>query len=177
MEHQFKIGDRVRVIDHRPHDWAKRPKWVEMMDTTYGKVGTITDLREDQLELRFDDRLLPFWYRHSWVEPFPAKEEPLLEVGDRVRLLCDTLSHSKGSIHTIERVDAADPAQPYRVGGWWCGKNQVELVGSSSDKPARESTSWIDLIQGLCGAGSPQESANKLPLINKTKLLTTIKID
>ena len=46
MEHQFKIGDRVRVIDHRPHDWAKSPTWVERIPAK-ATIEAVAEIKAD----------------------------------------------------------------------------------------------------------------------------------
>ena len=178
MEHQFKIGDRVRVITSRPADFATSPIWTASMDRYAGEDGYIdsVSLNPERVSVRFKDGNI--WkYKPSWLTPVPTEETPLLKVGDRVRLLCDTPCHSAGSILTIDRVDLNDPQLPYRVGGWRVTKDCVELANQIPIRSVSISIPCIDRIKSFLGVNSPKETAAKLPLISKTKLLPTIKLD
>lgn len=174
MEHQFKIGDRVRVIGSRPADWTGFPYWTDSMDKSAGKEGAVVFLDKARVGVMFANG--PYYsYKPSWL--IPATNEALLKVGDRVKLLSDCGFHLAGTILPIDRVDSNDPKLPYKAGGWWYSKDQVELVESSAVESVRISTPHIDAIKDFFGVSKPKESAAKLPLISKTKLLTTIKLD
>lgn len=175
MKHQFKIGDRVRVIASRPADWSENPIWTSSMDGCAGKEGVVNQVG-NYVRVRFEDGNC--WdYKPSWLLPIPAKKEALLKVGDCVRVLDSKPLQPAGTILPIDQVDSDDPNLLYRVGRWWYRKDQVELVGSNTVESARISIPHIDAIKSLFGAGNPKEPTTKLPLISKTKLLTTIKLD
>lgn len=176
MEHQFKIGDRVRVIGYRPIDCHEYPIWTNAMDRYAGKEGAVESLSEDTIVVRLETGTF-YSYKPSWLEPIPAKDGPLLKVGDCIKVLRGNDIHSVGTTLIIERVDSNNPALPYRAGDWWFKKDDVELVTPSCVEPMRISTPCIDIIKGFFGVSKSKESAAKLPLISKTKLLTTIKLD
>lgn len=170
MEHTFKEGDRVRVIDSRPADWAKAP-----FDRYTRKEGIVESSNERAVEVRFRDG--GCWrYKPSWLTPVPTEETPLLKVGDCIKVLRNISHHPVGTTLIIERVDLRDPNLPYRAGGWWYGKDDVELVIPSRVEPMRISIPHIDAIKDFFGVSKSKESAAKLPLISKTKLLTNIKL-
>lgn len=172
MEHTFKEGDRVRVIDSRPADWDRIPFWVDSMDRYAGEEGIVERSNERAVVVRFESG--ESWrYKPSWLKPLQARQEPLLKVGDRVRVLRDVYRFSEGQILTIEAVDSADPYFPYKAGGLWVGKEDVEPIS----KQPQKGNCGLSEIKRILGIGRTQEPTAKLPLINKTKLLTTIKLD
>ena len=169
MKHQFKIGDRVRVIGHRPADWFENPIWISTMDGYAGKEG-VADIIGVYVGVRFKDGKYCN-YKPSWLIPIPAKEEALLKVGDRVRVLCSNSNRPAGTILSIDRVDSADMSLPYHAENWWYSKDQVELVAPNPLKSP-------PTFKSKCLSVRPYpKSTTKLPLINKAKLLTTIKLD
>lgn len=176
MEHQFKIGDRVRVIGSRPADWVELPIWTDSMDKFAGKEGTVAFLNKADVGVTLENGSY-YTYKPSWLTPVPTKETPLLKVGDCIKVLRNRGYHPVGTTLIIEKVDSNDPDIPYRVGGWWYKKDDVELVIPSCVEPMRISTPGIDAIKHFFGVSKSKESVAKLPLISKTKLLTTIKLD
>lgn len=172
MEHQFKIGDRVRVIDHRPVDCYKHPVWTGAMDEYAGKEGIVEHLSEFFIDVRFETGVL-YFYKPSWLEPIPAKDGPLLKVGDRVRVVKDFADFHKGDEAVVDKVDPGDPFLAYRVNGVWVGKSRIEPICTES--PSRPSV--VSAAKRFLGIDCPKGPAVKLPLISKTKLLTTIKLD
>lgn len=148
------------------------------MDHYAGEEGDVILAPPDGafVNVRFKDNGV--WsYSPSWLIPIPAKNEALLKVGDRVRVLCSNSNRPAGTILSIDRVDSADMDFPYHAENWWYSKDQVELVESNTVESVGISTPCIDAIKSIFGAGTPKESTTKLPLISKTKLLTTIKLD
>lgn len=176
MEHQFKIGDRVRVIGHRPTDLVGLPPWNSEMDKTCGKKGFIAGFLPHSICVRLENGGM-WCYKPSWLKPLQAWQESLLKVGDYIKVLRDKGFFPVGTTLIIERVDSNNLGLPYRAGGWWFGKDDVELVTPSCFEPMRISTPYIYAKKGFWGASNPKEPTSKLPLINKTKLLTTIKLD
>ena len=176
MEHQFKIGDRVRVIGSRPVDWAEYPIWAGSIDKSAGKEGTVVFLGKACVGVMFEDGSY-YSYKPSWLTPVPTEETPLLKVGDCIKVLRNISCHPVGTTLIIERVDSNDTSLPYRAGGWWYGKDDVELVTPSYVEPMRISTPGIDAIKDFFGVSKFKEPTAKLPLISKTRLLTTIKLD
>ncbi len=173
MEHTFKEGDRVRVIDSRPADWCESPLWTDEMNRYAGKEGVVVEPSNVRaVGVQFEDGK-SWHYKPSWLKPLEARQEPLLKVGDRVRLLRPRYRYPAGEILTIEEVESNDLRLPYKVGGWWMGKEDVEPISEQLQK-ANSSLSEIKRILGIWRAQGPTA---KLPLINKTKLLTTIKLD
>lgn len=69
MEHEFKVGDKVMVIDHRPADAEEFPKWVHSMDECAGKTGVVIWVNTLTIQVKFDDREVwvykPEWIRHA----------------------------------------------------------------------------------------------------------------
>ncbi len=68
MEHEFKVGDKVRVIDHRPAGAEEFPKWVHSMDECAGKTGVVI-WANIFIQVKFDDGKVwiykPEWIRHA----------------------------------------------------------------------------------------------------------------
>lgn len=66
--HTFKVGDKVRVIDHRPSNFTEPPTWCELMDKRTGQIGTVTGkLIGGILTVSFGDG---WWnYRPEWLTP------------------------------------------------------------------------------------------------------------
>ena len=176
MEHQFKIGDRVRVIGSRPADWVESPIWTDSMDKSAGKEGIVLSIGKARVGVIFEDGSY-YNYKPSWLTPVPTEDTPLLKVGDCIKVLRNRDYHPMGTALIIEKVDSNDQYLPYRAGGWWYRKDDVEHVTPSCVEPMRISTPHIDAIKDFFGVSKSKESVAKLPLISKTKLLTTIKLD
>lgn len=69
MEHEFKVGDKVMVIDHLPADAEEFPKWVHSMDECAGKTGVVIWVNTLTIQVKFDDGEVwaykPEWIRHA----------------------------------------------------------------------------------------------------------------
>lgn len=171
MEHQFKIGDRVRVMGSRPADWREPPVWAASMDGYAGKEGVVY-LIGICVGVRFENGKC--WnYKPSWLIPIPAKEEALLKVGDRVRVVGNDPFFCKGAEGVVDTVDPRDSICTYRVNGRWVDNSSIEPI--HTETPSRPSV--VSAAKHFLGIDRSKESTTKLPLINKTKLLTTIKLD
>lgn len=199
MTHEFKIGDRVRVVNRRPEDCRDTPTWNPMMDETLGKEGIIADIIKDLESFRVAFSNGATWsYKPSWLVPAEtrsetAKPNPPFKPGDRVRVkpLGYIMEHNRfgcpdgmrplaGEIVTIGRYDPNDNS--YSAAGYWWNPECFESVESEHTPelavPMRSdgSASFETLLGGLFPMPS-SPSADKLPLIDPTKLLTTIKLD
>ncbi len=64
MEQKFKVGDRVRVIDHRPRD-AEKCYWNSCMNACLGKEGVIKSIN-GSIRVEFPGGVF-WWYKPSWL--------------------------------------------------------------------------------------------------------------
>ncbi len=71
MSHEFKVGDRVRVIDHRPSD-ASDLCWSDEIEKTLGQTGIVKHVFKGYVGVRFHDG---DWYNYisSWLIPVEAE--------------------------------------------------------------------------------------------------------
>lgn len=181
MEHEFNIGDRVRVVDRRPENVGGNPYWVPAMDETLGKEGIIISfgLSAGSLRVRFNDGNT--WaYKPSWLIPAETRSETVKPIspfkpGDMVRVkplgyirkrnffgFSDGMRTLAGKIITIERYDPEDNS--YLAARHWWSPNCFEPV--ETEHTSEQAVPMRSL-----------PSADKLPLIDPTKLLTNIKLD
>lgn len=91
MAHEFKAGDRVRVIDRRP-DKTDTLHWDPLMDKTLGEEGVIDRLIENPFcfKVRFPEGM-SWIYLPEWLLPVEAaakhdKPQIPFKPGDRVRV-------------------------------------------------------------------------------------------
>lgn len=206
MAHEFKVGDRVRVIDHRPSDAHGYPNWAEGMDKTIGKEGLITAIMASGIiKVRFSYNEKTWLYKSSWVIPVVSDSKPETSIspfmpGDRVRVkprewfdrqptsawrdgrVC-ILEHSckewlLGMELTVERYDKTDDT--YMAGDYWWKAEWLEPVKlevcPTLLAPLKAMDKTMAKVLGSFFPQDPQITA-KLPLINSTKLLTHIKLD
>lgn len=180
----FKVGDRVRVIDHRPSNTGGFC-WNLQMDAYLGKEGVVESV-EGSIKVRFPDG--DYWYyKPSWLIPVSSasKPEPPFKAGDRVRLRPGTPNlplyglGRMGQTFTVEKYDESDNTVK-ADGFWWC-PYMLEHVEPESRPllcraPSSLSASTASLIASMFASRQPQMASN-LPLINSTKLLTHIKLD
>lgn len=73
---KFRIGDKVRVIGHRPSNANEGPVWVGQMDDYAGNAGEVIYATGSIIGVRFDDG--DCWrYIPEWLEPVePESEAP-----------------------------------------------------------------------------------------------------
>ena len=187
MEQKLKLGDRVRVIDHRPSDQSGFPTWNPKMDETLGQEGEIfeTWFVPDVFSVKFPNGRV--WnFKRSWLMLVESadKPNPPFKPGDRVRLNPDAgvplrlraLAHE---ILVVEEYDKSD--NTVKVGDDWLFARWLEHVEDethySLSSPLRAiGMSTAELISSMFVSRQPQ-SISKLPLINTNRLLTTIKLD
>lgn len=212
MEHEFNIGDRVRVVDRRPENVGGNPYWVREMDNTLGKEGIIMGFgfAAGSLRVRFNDG--DKWaYKPSWLVPAEAKSEtakaaPPFKPGDRVRvkplewfdgcrrdcagnpivggitLLSPGMTACCGMEFTVERitpfgnVDLVETPFAFSVGMLEAVDAENTLVLSPLSRLGSAFFRRADPLKSGSASRSPN-SADKLPLIDPTKLLTNIKLD
>lgn len=67
--HVFKVGDKVRAIDHRPDNYLDLPTWGDSMDAHMGDVGTVIDIIAGKY-LRVDFNGYSWNYRPEWLIPY-----------------------------------------------------------------------------------------------------------
>lgn len=183
MEHKFKVGDRVRVIDHRPSDAYELPNWTEEMDKTLGRIGVVKRRYGDILHVSFPDNC--WHYKSSWLIPVKSDSNhdtprPQFKPGNRVRVKPDadiSLPYLNAMRHkdlTVELYDKSD--NTCKAGGWWWKAEWLEPVDPEPVRPARSllESCIHSLISSVKAA---QPITGKLPLINSTRLLTNIKLD
>lgn len=183
MEQKFKVGDRVRVIDHRPSD-AEKGYWNSCMNACLGKEGVIKSINGNiRVEFPGGDF---WWYKPSWLTLVESddKPQPRFKPGDRVRLKPDTavplyLRALEQEILVVEEYDKSD--NTVKAGGRWLFAGWLEHVEDethdSLSSPLRAiGMTTAELISSMFVPRQPQ-STSKLPLINTNKLLTTIKLD
>ncbi len=66
MKHNFKSGDKVRIIDHRPADVGESPHWVTTMDEYIDETGVVVRVEESYILVEFDDG--ECWcYKPEWI--------------------------------------------------------------------------------------------------------------
>lgn len=116
----FKVGDKVRVIDHRPSD-TKELYWNPAMDACLGKEGVVKRVNGN-IAVKFPDGY--WWYKPSWLTLMESEARPAL----------------------------SNPLRYIRKGA-------------------------ADVFDGLFACPHRTPSTDKLPLIDTTKLLTSIKLD
>lgn len=77
MKHEFKVGDKVRVVRRG----AIEEGWDVEMDRTLGEIGVIERITEDgrplPLRIRFPQFADWWYYKTEWVEPV-AESAPSL---------------------------------------------------------------------------------------------------
>lgn len=117
----FKVGDKVRVIDHRPSD-AEDLYWSSLMDAYLGKEG-VAEAANGNIIVKFPDG--DEWvYKPSWLTLVESEARPAL----------------------------SNPLRYIRKGA-------------------------ADVFDGSFACPHRTPSTDKLPLIDTTKLLTSIKLD
>lgn len=91
MEHEFKVGDKVRVIDHRPSRGVI--VWVYDMDACCGKTGVITKKNDNPLWFRVkilgeenDWAFVPEWLTLVESGSKADTAKPRFNPGGRVRV-------------------------------------------------------------------------------------------
>lgn len=110
---QYRAGDRVRVVSHRPRGAEETPPtWVDSMDDYLGKTGTVELIDGDNfLYIRFEPIEgavgdTGWWFHRDWLEDnLPAGTVPTWEsriyLGSRERYDGPLLDRSR-IIQTIE---------------------------------------------------------------------------
>ena len=212
MEHEFNIGDRVRVVDRRPEDVNGNPCWVPAMDATLGKEGIIIGfgLSAGSLRVWFNDDA-KWAYKPSWLVPAEtgsgtAKPISPFKPGDRVRVkplewfdgcrrdckgnpivggitllspgmtACCGREFTVGSITPYGNVDLMETPFSFSVGMLEAVDAEDTLALSTMSRLGSAFFRRADPLK--FGSASPSSpSADKLPLIDPTKLLTNIKLD
>jgi len=80
VSHQFKVGDKVRVVAKRPAGAMNRG-WVTSMDRYLGSVGVVelVDDGDCPFKVRFPD---DYWYYlPEWLIPVTDYRDVLLQIG------------------------------------------------------------------------------------------------
>lgn len=209
MAHEFRIGDRVRVVDRRPSD-AFELCWSSKMDATLGKEGVVTNFHPDGiLRVEFHD---DWWhYKPSWLilVESTAKSEapnPPFKPGDRVRVksLDELKEYPKdcngdpivgdltlqflgmtgacGKVFTVSNVTSSGDfgleGTPFVFSPGMLEPVESEALSKRPSSAAFAIQTLERSLRDLLGC-SPSSKADtaKLPLINSTKLLTSIKLD
>lgn len=197
MSHKFKVGDRVRVIGHRPSDASQRT-WFPDMDRTLeaeGEVVFVGGGSDPCYFVRFASGRERS-YRSSWLTPVdsdskyenvtkPFKRGDIVRVKSREWLISHqsrpgpvSLTEGKlarcGQVLEVGFYDSSD--NTYLCDGDWFKAEWLEPVDPEAVRSIQSRLeSYIHSLIPSAKAAHP--IASKLPLINSTKLLTNIKLD
>lgn len=180
MEHKFKIGDKVRfVYSDSPFKVGDEGEIIELLEFTMwpyrvrgriGRDGKIREgvVREDSITLITDTKVPIHNFKPDGCMRVKSREYILAHPGTysfitAMELLC-------GSEIKIDQYDNTDNTY-YACGLWWPA-DWLEPVEAERSKNAVER-----YIEGLRIAIRSKPLSSDIPLINKSKLLTTIKLD
>lgn len=88
----FKVGDKVRVIDHTPESTAKC-LWVDNMEPCLGKVGVVIDVTGvGTVRVRFDN---DWWhFDPAWLTPVIDIDEGTSRITQAWSKLCEALGNT-----------------------------------------------------------------------------------
>ncbi len=206
MSHEFKVGDRVRVVSIRPPENYK-VDWNPLMDATLGKEGQIVDHNTARVWYRVEFGNGQRWsYLPEWLIPInqaPSEPKPLFHPGDRVRVKQELKSPPRfrlrlsvlsthlckvGQTITIDKYDSSDDTYQERGSGlWWASEwlEPIEVKSDSADAGSRPQsldesrvTSRTRAELEICRPHVPGvDTASRIPLINPTQLLTINNLD
>lgn len=77
VKHSFKVGDWVRIIDHRPKNAYAHPTWTSFMDEHVGKVGKVIGLSLFRvINVNVDGCF--YNYRPEWLIPIAKPSDTLI---------------------------------------------------------------------------------------------------
>lgn len=201
MSHEFKVGDRVRVVSIRPPENYK-VGWNPLMDATLGKEGQIIDHNTARGWYRVEFGNNHQWsYLPEWLIPInqaPSEPKPLFHPGDRVRVKQELKSPPRfklrlsvrpthlckvGQTITIDKYDSSDDTYQERGSGlWWASEwlEPIEVKSDSADAGSRPQSLDESRVMSrtraeleICCTHVPGvDTASRTPLINPTQLLT-----
>lgn len=206
MSHEFKVGDRVRVVSIRPPENYK-VSWNPLMDATLGKEGQIIDHNTARSWYRVEFGNDHQWsYLPEWLIPInqaPSEPKPLFHPGDRVRVKQELKSPPRfelrlsvrpthlckvGQTITIDKYDSSDDTYQERGSGlWWASEwlEPIEVKSDSADAGSRPQSLDESRVMSrtraeleICCTHVPGvDTASRISLINPTQLLTINNLD
>ena len=127
VSHNFKVGDKVRILDVDLED----DFYAYEMRETIDEIGTIRKIYDDHVEVYFED---DYWhYRFEDIEVLDFV--PKYKVGDKVRILSDDISafYNEGDVAEIISVDYDDEYLTYELEHTWVEEDDIELVVEESE--------------------------------------------
>lgn len=201
MSHEFKVGDRVRVVRNMPLA-SDKLNWNPLMDATLGKEGIIVDCNTAGgwhcVEFGNDQHwsYLPEWLIS--IGESHSQPRPHFRTGERVRVRAKLKPRAslrtqerhnalKGEIITILKYDPSDDTYQSDDLYWWASEwlEPIEVKSDSADagsrpQPLDESRVMSRTraeLEICCPRVPGVDTASRIPLINLTQLLTINNLD
>lgn len=201
MSHEFKVGDRVRVVRNMPLA-SDKLNWNPLMGATLGKEGIIVDRNT-----ACGWYCVEFWnaqrwsYLPEWLIPIGeshSQPRPHFRTGERVRVRAKLEPRAslrvqerhnalKGKIITILKYDPSDDTYQSDDLYWWASEwlEPIKVKSYSADAGPRPQSLDESRVMSrtraeleICCTHVPGvDTASRIPLINPTQLLTINNLD
>lgn len=71
----YEVGDTVRVVDHRPDDWAENPVFTDQIECRCGSIGKVVNLNSARnwVVIQFSN-FVSWTFKPNWLIPMKDLE-------------------------------------------------------------------------------------------------------